>query len=599
MERSSHRPSSHSPDRHPHHSHLYHRNDDQHHHSHHSSSSSSYNHGTSSHYNASNQHQHHSHYHPSSSSYHPSTYSAHTSSSSRHKRSRSRSRDRDHDRHRHNYHNDRSHQHRYNEPHHVSSSSSSITHTSHNTVSSGPSTIPTNSSQPKTDGAKQLLLEAAKLALQQKQQAQQQIQTQQEEREPLNNGKEYIADVSPTITQPSRSYTHDQDQDNEESYHTIPSSSTTNNTPLFPHSTTTTQSSLISQTKLPSWITHNSLFSGCRYVNSYRPIHAIDEGTYGKVWLAEDKETGEKVALKQIKFDKISTNEGFPLTALREINILLTLKHPNIICVREMVIGNSLDKVYMVMDYMPHNLSDFLHRLPAGTYFTQAEIKCLMLQLLQGMAFMHEKWFIHRDLKTQNLLINNQGILNICDYGLARYYGQPLLPYTQPVVTLWYRAPELLLGAPIYGPEIDMWSIGCIFAELLTKKPLFHTRNEAETIKEIFKLFGTPNDNQWPQWKSLPLVKTLRAHERNYPPQNIRKVLRLGGGSHSTTSGGMGFTTTSSNISDQGIDLLMKMLDYNPETRITAIEALDHPWFQETPLPIDPRLLPAFPSDHD
>lgn len=341
--------------------------------------------------------------------------------------------------------------------------------------------------------------------------------------------------------------------------------------------------------KLPSWMTHNALVHGCRSVGCYKPIHAIDEGTYGKVWLAEDRETGERVALKQIKFDKIHANEGFPVTALRETNVLLSLRHPNIIRVREMVIGSTLDKVYMVMDFCPHNLRDFLERLPRGTYFTQSEVKCLVMQLLQGMAFMHEKWFIHRDLKTHNLLIDNEGRLAICDFGLARRYGHPLRPYTDTVVTLWYRSPELLLGQKTYGPAVDMWSVGCIFAEFLTKEPLFQTRNEAETVQQIFKLLGTPVDAAWPGWRELPNVRPLRASQRSYPAQQLRKALKL---SNQSFAGG-------AFVSDQGIHLLQAMLTMDPSKRITAAEALQHPWFKESPPPADPRLLPAFPSAHD
>jgi cell division cycle 2-like len=343
--------------------------------------------------------------------------------------------------------------------------------------------------------------------------------------------------------------------------------------------------------RVPSWMSHNALLKGCRSVGCYRPIHAIDEGTYGKVWLAEDRETGERVALKQIKFDQIHANEGFPVTALREVNALLELRHPNIVRVREMVIGSSLDKVYMVMDFLPHNLRDFLELLPAGTFLTQAEVKCLLLQLLRGLAHMHARWFLHRDLKTHNLLIDSDGTLALCDFGLARRFGSPPRPYTETVVTLWYRAPEVLLGVRAYGPALDVWSAGCIFAEFLTKQPLFQTRSEAETIQHIFRLLGTPTDAAWPGWRDLPLAKELRAHERNHPPVPLRKALKLS----STSFGGGG----SAFVSDTGLDLLARMLTCDPEQRITAAEALAHPWFEESPPPADPRLLPAFPSAHD
>ena len=330
----------------------------------------------------------------------------------------------------------------------------------------------------------------------------------------------------------------------------------------------------------------------------YKPVVAIDEGTYGKVWLARDRETGEHVALKQIKFEVAAANEGFPVTALRETNVLLSLAHPNVVRVREMVVGATVDKVYMVMDYMPHNLRAFLERLPKGAAFTQAEVKCLLLQLLRGLAFIHEKWFVHRDLKTDNLLIDNEGRLCICDFGLARRYGEPLRAYTPGVVTLYYRAPELLLGQRVYGPAVDVWSAGAIFAEFLTKQVLFPARAEAETVQAIFRLLGTPTDAAWPGWRDLPEVRRLRANERQFPPAtpaSLRKALRLpgGGGTGAFAGGGVTFA------SDLGLDLLLGLLTLDPERRITAAEALRHPYFSEAPAACDPRLLPAFPSDHE
>ena len=326
---------------------------------------------------------------------------------------------------------------------------------------------------------------------------------------------------------------------------------------------------------------------GCRSVGCYRPVAAIDEGTYGKVWLAEDRETGERVALKQIKFDQVAASEGFPITALRETNVLLALsRHPNVIRVREMVVGSSVDKVYMAMDYMPHNLRSFLERLPRGTFFTQAEVKCLVLQLLRGVAFMHERWFLHRDLKTDNLLIDNEGRLCVCDFGLARRFGDPLRAYTPGVVTLWYRAPEVLLGERVYGPAADMWSVGCIFAEVLTKAPLFASGGEQEAAAQIFRLLGTPSEQDWPGWRQLPNVRSLRAAERQFAPQGLRKALRLGGAA--------GFAS-SAFVSDAGLELLQGLLALDPARRTTAAEALAHRWWAEDPPPCDPRLLPAFP----
>lgn len=178
-----------------------------------------------------------------------------------------------------------------------------------------------------------------------------------------------------------------------------------------------------------------NMLQGCRSVDEFERLNKIDEGTYGVVYRAKDKKTGEIVALKKVKMEK--EREGFPLTALREINILLSFHHPSIVDVKEVVVGSSLDSIFMVMEYMEHDLKALMETMKQR--FSQSEVKCLMLQLLEGVKYLHDNWVLHRDLKTSNLLLNNRGELKICDFGLARQYGSPLKPYTHLVVTLWYR----------------------------------------------------------------------------------------------------------------------------------------------------------------
>lgn len=177
------------------------------------------------------------------------------------------------------------------------------------------------------------------------------------------------------------------------------------------------------------------MLQGCRSVDEFERLNKIDEGTYGVVYRARDKKTGEIVALKKVKMEK--EREGFPLTSLREINILLSFHHPTIVDVKEVVVGSNLDSIFMVMEYMEHDLKGLMETMKQP--FSQSEVKCLMLQLLDGIKYLHDNWVLHRDLKTSNLLLNNRGELKICDFGLARQYGSPLKPYTHLVVTLWYR----------------------------------------------------------------------------------------------------------------------------------------------------------------
>ncbi|XP_038884699.1 cyclin-dependent kinase G-2 isoform X3 [Benincasa hispida] len=246
-----------------------------------------------------------------------------------------------------------------------------------------------------------------------------------------------------------------------------------------------------------------NMLQGCRSVDEFERLNKIDEGTYGVVFRARDKNTGEIVALKKVKMEK--EREGFPLTSLREINILLSFHHPSIVDVKEVLVGNSLDSIFLAMEYMEHDLKGLMETMKHP--FTQSEVKCLMIQLLEGVRYLHSNWVLHRDLKTSNLLLNNQGELKICDFGLARQYGSPLKPYTHLVVTLWYRAPELLLGERQYSTAVDMWSLGCIMAELLSKEPLFNGKTEVEQLDKIFRTLGTPNETIWPRFSKLPGVR--------------------------------------------------------------------------------------------
>ncbi|GER56056.1 kinase family protein [Striga asiatica] len=322
-----------------------------------------------------------------------------------------------------------------------------------------------------------------------------------------------------------------------------------------------------------------NMLQGCRSVDEFERLNKIDEGTYGVVYRAKDKRTGEIVALKKVKMDK--EREGFPLTSLREINILLSFDHPSIVDVKEVVVGSNLDSIFMVMEYMEHDLKALMETMKQP--FSQSEVKCLMLQLLTGVEYLHDNWVLHRDLKTSNLLLNNCGELKICDFGLARQYGSPLKPYTHLVVTLWYRAPELLLGAKQYSTAIDMWSLGCIMAELLSKEPLFNGKTEFDQLDKIFKILGTPNETIWPGYSKLPGVKVnFVKHQynllrRKFPPTSF---------------------TGSPVLSDAGFDLLNKLLTYDPQKRITAKEALNHEWFREVPLPKSKEFMPTFPAHH-
>lgn len=316
----------------------------------------------------------------------------------------------------------------------------------------------------------------------------------------------------------------------------------------------------------------------CRSVDCYERLNFIDEGTYGLVFRARDISTGDIYALKQVKLDQHSKH-GFPVTSLREISTLLSLSHPNVVAVREVVVGAATDSIYIVMEYANADLFSILERLTRP--YHASEIKTLLQQLLHGVAYLHDNWVVHRDLKPSNLLLTGAGVLKICDFGLARHYADPLGNYTPGVVTLWYRAPELLMGAPQYSTAVDMWSVGCIFAELLLGRALFHGKGELDQLSKVADVLGAPGEHNWRGYSELPNAGRLTFRNQKFSSLRLRVRDEAG----------------SARVSNQGLDLLEKLLYYDPEKRISAEEALKHAYFKEMPAPKEPSLIQTFPDD--
>lgn len=232
--------------------------------------------------------------------------------------------------------------------------------------------------------------------------------------------------------------------------------------------------------------------------------------------------------------------------------------------------------MFIVMDFVEHDLATLLAAMPEP--FLLSETKTLLHQLLTGVDYLHSHWILHRDLKTSNLLLNNRGVLKIADFGLARYTGDPVPPLTQLVVTLWYRAPELLLGARTYGPEIDLWSVGCIFAELLTREALLQGKNELDQVSKVFDLLGVPSETTWPGWKRLPNAKGL-----TFPPQAARATANL-------------LRKRFPTLTTRGVDVLQGCLTLDPAQRWSAEEALKCGLWEEEPRKKAREMLPTWPS---
>nr|XP_012309104.1 cyclin-dependent kinase 3 [Aotus nancymaae] len=283
----------------------------------------------------------------------------------------------------------------------------------------------------------------------------------------------------------------------------------------------------------------------------FQKVEKIGEGTYGVVYKAKNRETGQLVALKKIRLDL--ETEGVPSTAIREISLLKELKHPNIVRLLDVV--HNERKLYLVFEFLSQDLKKYMDSAP-GSELPMHLIKSYLFQLLQGVSFCHSHRVIHRDLKPQNLLINELGAIKLADFGLARAFGVPLRTYTHEVVTLWYRAPEILLGSKFYTTAVDIWSIGCIFAEMVTRKALFPGDSEIDQLFRIFRILGTPSEAVWPGVTQLPDYKG------NFPKWT-----------------GKGLEEIVPNLEPEGKDLLMQLLQYDPSRRITAKTALAHPYF--------------------
>jgi len=263
---------------------------------------------------------------------------------------------------------------------------------------------------------------------------------------------------------------------------------------------------------------------GEQSVDMFEILNQIGEGTYGQVYKARDKISGTFVALKKVRLE--NEKEGFPITAVREIKILRQLNHRNIVNLKEIVTDkqHALDfkkdkgSFYLVFEYMDHDLMGLLES--GMVNFNEAHNASIMRQLLEGLNYCHRRNFLHRDIKCSNILMNNKGEVKLADFGLARLYNAQdrQRPYTNKVITLWYRPPELLLGEERYNTSIDIWSCGCILGELFLKKPLFQANEEIMQLETISRLCGSPTPAVWPTVIKLPLWHSLKTKKITSTP---------------------------------------------------------------------------------
>ncbi|KAJ1265182.1 hypothetical protein BS78_08G060000 [Paspalum vaginatum] len=310
-----------------------------------------------------------------------------------------------------------------------------------------------------------------------------------------------------------------------------------------------------------------------RRADSFEKLAKIGQGTYSIVYKARDLESGKIVALKRVRFVNMDP-ESVRFMA-REIHILRRLDHPNVLKLEGIITSRVSQSLYLIFEYMEHDLAGLV--ATPGLKLNEPQIKCLLQQLLHGLDHCHKNGVLHRDIKGSNLLIDSNGVLKIGDFGLAISYDpNNLQPLTSRVVTLWYRPPELLLGATEYGAAVDMWSTGCIVAELFAGKPIMPGRTEVEQIHKIFKLCGSPSENYCKKSK-VPETEMFN------PQQHYRRCV----------------AETFKDFPPSAIVLIDSLLSLEPQVRGTAASALQSDFFRTKPLACDPSSLPKLPPSKE
>ncbi|CAJ2502167.1 Uu.00g095610.m01.CDS01 [Anthostomella pinea] len=352
--------------------------------------------------------------------------------------------------------------------------------------------------------------------------------------------------------------------------------------------------------------------SKVRVIDRYKVIGFISSGTYGRVYKAVGRQgqTGE-FAIKKFKPDKEGEQiqyTGISQSAVREMALCSELKHDNVIRLIEIILEDKC--IFMVFEYAEHDLLQIIHHhtqqprhsVPPPT------VKSIMFQLLNGCQYLHSNWVLHRDLKPANIMVTSGGQVKVGDLGLARLFQKPLhslFSGDKVVVTIWYRAPELLLGSRHYTPAIDMWAVGCIFAELLSLRPIFkgeEAKMDKKTVpfqrnqmQRIVDIMGLPNKDRWPYLTSMPEynnLATLQApslhqghhHHGGHGKSAAASTSLLAKwyystiGAHSSTSSPSSNNSLSA-LGAEGYKLLSGLLEYDPEKRLTAAQALQHPFF--------------------
>ena len=304
-------------------------------------------------------------------------------------------------------------------------------------------------------------------------------------------------------------------------------------------------------------------------------IGKVGEGGYGEVFKAKIRPTGQICAVKKLL--RNHEKEGFPITSIREIKLLREINSPNVVNVLDIYTSSDTENVFVLFEYMEHDLDGLMH----STQLPLHHVKCYIKQMLEGLQCLHSKRMMHRDLKPSNILLNNKGGLKICDFGFARYCRSSKHDslYTPVVVTMWYRAPEVLLGYPDYGTQVDMWSAGCILFEMCAKgKVLFNGKDEVSQLSKIYDVCGTPDEANCPQLSAFPHFASMQPAQPL--PRCLYEKCRRNG------------------LTGDAGDLCERLLAYDLSRRETATQALRHEYFRVAPLPERPENMPSYEDKH-
>jgi serine/threonine protein kinase len=300
-------------------------------------------------------------------------------------------------------------------------------------------------------------------------------------------------------------------------------------------------------------------------IPGYERTEMIGQGAYGIVFKGTKIDTGETIAIKRIAFADSTPEGGVPCNVIREISLLRELDHPNVVKLLD-IIQARRGGLYLVFEHVAYDLKMYMDQCQTSDDISERQglpistVRSFLRQIIAGVGCCHTYRILHRDLKPHNLLITADGRdVKLADFGLARLSAIPNGPYTFEVVTLWYRAPELLLGANRYSTSIDVWSIGCIFAEMATGMPLFPGRSDIDQLFKIFQRRGTPSGDMWPAVTRLPHYNVEFPMWSERPITDFCPAQKLGG--------------------PAGVDLINKLLAYDPERRISCKMALQHPFF--------------------